>query len=193
MLMLLFCSGRGVCVRVCLLSVRTSAHTLHISVNCQHDSHFYCTGISHSAFFPLLLLHLLMQSYFPRSRLNVPRRNKDVSFSCEWAHVTHCEFASLPNLCSGKRAVIRFESALGKKKVQQGGEGEGAWHDVTSPPTPPSLSASSPSPSLKWKDYSWGGGGWKTTFNLKIFLISLIPSPSFLPLLIYSLCSVIMM
>lgn len=44
-----------------------------------------------------------------------------MSFSCERAHVTHCEFASLPNLCSGERAVIRFESAL-EKDSEEGKE-----------------------------------------------------------------------
>lgn len=43
-------------------------------------------------------------------------RNKDFPFSCERAHVTLGEFASVLNLCSGKRAVIWFEWALGGEK-----------------------------------------------------------------------------
>ena len=53
--------------------------------------------------------------------------------SCEWAHVTRREFASLPNLCSGERAVVRFESALEKDSEEGGQEEGGACHDVTSP------------------------------------------------------------
>ena len=78
--------------------------------------------------FFFFLLQLLMQSHLPCSGQScVPRRNEDVCLffvfpSCERSHVTHCEFASQPNLCSGERAVIRFESALGKTTARSGGE-----------------------------------------------------------------------
>lgn len=71
-------------------------------------------------------------------------------------HVTRWEFASQPNLCSGKRAAIQFESALGKGMN---------CRDVTSR-VPPLSSPFSILPLLQfeWKDYSQG----KMTFNLKI-------------------------
>lgn len=49
----------------------------------------------------------------PCSSLHVRRGTRVFLFHAN-EHVTHCEFASLPNLCSGERAAIQFESALEK-------------------------------------------------------------------------------
>lgn len=134
-------------------------------MNRQHDmsSPLYC----------IFLLQLLMQSHSPGSRQILQRRNKDVSFSCVWAHVTHCEFASHPNLCSGKRAVIRFESAIEKGR-RRGGSLSWCNKSCSSPLLPP---LSIPLLQFEWKDYSQK----KMTFNLKIVSISLIPPPPFSP------------
>lgn len=63
-----------------------------------------------------------------------------------------CEFASLPSLCSGEHAFIRFESALEKKDSE---DGDQAHRDVTSsvPPLSSQPLASSPLLLFEWKDY----------------------------------------
>lgn len=164
---------------VCLLSVCACVWTY---CTCELSAWQSSPLYRDQPFSIFFLLHLLMQSHFPCSRLSVPGRNKDVSFiyfflSCKQAHVTHCEFASLPNLCSGERAVIRFESALGKKR-QRGGGVSLSWCNRPPPSPHPPHSLQHPPHSSSLNRRIIQRGRWP--FNLKICLFFLI-SPLFLP------------
>lgn len=79
------------------------------------------------------LLQLLMQSHLPCSR---PRRNKDVSFSCEWAHVTLW-------ICISAQSVLRRACThslwISTRKRQRGGGTSLSWcnEPCSSPLLPP--------------------------------------------------------
>lgn len=87
-------------------------------------------GVFSPVFFPL---ELLMQSHLPCSR---PRRNKDVSFSCEWAHVTLW-------ICISAQSVLGRACThslwISTRKRQRGGGTSLSWcnEPCSSPLLPP--------------------------------------------------------